>query len=500
MMLALILGLIVSIGQVIADFSEHQKQVDQKINNMLSLVASPADRAVYLLDQSATEQLVEGFKKFKFLHHVQILNDSKQVMSESLIPLKNSKTRFITDWISQSTKQFNLSLGHSFLTNKPTNPVGELKLTIDNDQLLKPFYGRAIYIFLSGFARNTLLAMALFSFFYIMLTAPFVELAKKFQHIDPAVGNSNLIEHNKKHTHDEFGYIVDSANELISQIMQLNAQLETKVKERTFELNKSNQHLSIALQELKQSQQQLVEKEKMASMGKLVAGVAHELNTPLGIGVTAASLLDKLIVELKKSYQQERLSSKELEDFLETASTSSELLTKNLHRSADLVSSFKKVSVNQTVEQALQIELDLYLHQIIASLSAQLNNKQHKIHIHSDNIKVRMNVDALNQILNNLVCNSLIHGFKNKPQGEITLSATQKNKQIEIVYQDNGCGMNELDLAMLFEPFFTTTRNKGGTGLGAHIVYNLVTQALNGKISAWSRLEQGLTIKITFPM
>lgn len=314
---------------------------------------------------------------------------------------------------------------------------------------------------------------------------------------------------------DEFALLSASFNQMLDEIeqhnqkqqaieeeiRQLNLNLENKVNQRTDELAGANKYLKNALNELEQSHNQLVEQEKMASLGGLVAGIAHEINTPVGIGVTAISHLSYMIKELRTKFADKIVTQNYMQAFLENSEKSAEISLYNLSRAADIISNFKLIAVDQSSDQMRTIDLNNYLHEVILSLHPKLKRLKHQIKIDCDDkLQVYCRAGALVQIITNLVMNSVIHGFENKEQGNITITCLSKENRVHIYYEDDGCGMSAETLAKLFEPFYTTKRGKGGSGLGAHLVYNLVTQALNGHISASSVLDQGLKYNIEFPI
>lgn len=253
---------------------------------------------------------------------------------------------------------------------------------------------------------------------------------------------------------------------------------------------------------LQQTQQQLVMQEKMASLGGLVAGVAHEVNTPLGICVTAASHLQLELAAITLAHQQRKLLVPEFERFLETANTAALMLTQNTERAAALINSFKQVAVDKSAISLREFDVAEYLKEVIRSLQPELNRRQCQLQLLSDpGITLYADAGSLAQLLTHLVMNSLQHGFsaemRQPPRIELKILKTSSHIQLE--YRDNGCGMSAETLKRLFDPFFTTKRSEGNSGLGAHIVYNLVTAQLNGSIYASSEPGQGLYYRILLP-
>ena len=277
--------------------------------------------------------------------------------------------------------------------------------------------------------------------------------------------------------------------------------LEDLVRERTAELETANQELKASMAHLKNTQEQLVQTEKMASLGGLVAGVAHEINTPIGVAVTAASFLEEKTNAAIKQLNAGNLSPESLEKFLNSAEEISVTILNNLKRAAELINGFKQVAVDQSAGSRRRFDIKAYIDEILLSLYPKFKRTTHTISVNcAEHIEIKSYPGAFSRIITNLVMNSLIHGFDNMEAGKIEINARQVNMRLYLEYSDNGAGMAPDILKQIFEPFFTTRRNRGGTGLGMHIVYNLVTQTLGGEISCQSQPGNGMYIKIIIPV
>lgn len=266
------------------------------------------------------------------------------------------------------------------------------------------------------------------------------------------------------------------------------------------DLENANKELNISLETLKQTRDQLVQSEKMAALGGLVAGVAHEINTPVGVGVTAASFLDVKTREFTSLYESGNLKRSELEEYLQVVKEVSNSILINMERAAELISGFKQVAVDQSSESKRRFNLSDYINETLLSLRPRYKKTGHTIHVDCDpDIELDSFPGAISQILNNLIMNSLIHGFKDMEKGNVDLEIFAKEGTITFIYRDNGCGMDKDQKEKAFDPFFTTMRGKGGTGLGMSIVFNLVTQTLQGSIVLDSRPGQGVCLTMKFP-
>jgi len=269
--------------------------------------------------------------------------------------------------------------------------------------------------------------------------------------------------------------------------------LEKRVKERTAELEDSFENLT-------NTQEQLIQTEKMASLGRLVAGVAHEINTPIGIAITASSYLEDTTQGFSKLYDNNTISKKSLVNHINTTIESTKLIRTNLNRAANLIQGFKEVAVDQSNDAIREFELKHYLNEILASLQPQIKRSQCQVKLNCpDEQLIRTSPGAIAQIITNLVMNAIIHAFEDVPHGLITIDIEQKDESINLLFTDSGCGISPENLSNIFEPFFTTKRGEGGSGLGMHIVYNLVNQSLQGSIKCTSTLNEGTRFYIRFP-
>lgn len=284
-------------------------------------------------------------------------------------------------------------------------------------------------------------------------------------------------------------------------LQRANEDLEDRVEQRTAELRSANDHLQNSLQQLSETQEQLVQSEKMASLGGLVAGVAHEINTPVGVGVTAISHLQMKVDEYGARYQSGQLTREDFEALLNAATESSKIIHHNLDRAADLIHSFKQVAVDQTSNELREFNLKEYLHEILQSLKPKLKKAAHQVIINCpDDIVMLSQAGALSQAITNLVMNSVIHGFENRQNGNITIDVKyQTDGTIRLDYRDDGKGISAENVKKIFEPFFTTRRGQGGSGLGMHIVFNLVTQNLGGSIECSSIEGEHTNFRIVMP-
>jgi len=286
-----------------------------------------------------------------------------------------------------------------------------------------------------------------------------------------------------------------------ARIRRQAAQLQLLVNKRTHELMHAKEGAEIALQHLQTAQRELVAREKMASLGQLVAGVAHEINTPVGVALTAASFLGERSEALKTQMDNGQLNRSELGLFLSQAVEASTMIGNNLARASDLVRSFKQVSVDRSSDDRRKFNLDESLRSVVNSL--QLTWKRRPIQLMVEcppDIELDSYPGALGQVITNLIQNALVHAFSEGRSGTMRITARRVESRVDIHFADDGGGISATDLARVFEPFYTTKRAQGGSGLGLHIVYNLVTVQLGGSVDAFGAPGAGMRFEISIPV
>lgn len=279
------------------------------------------------------------------------------------------------------------------------------------------------------------------------------------------------------------------------ELKKLNTQLEKRIADRT-------RNLEETISTLRETQKQLVESEKMASLGSLVAGVAHEVNTPLGVSLTSSSLLNEKLRDLNTLFTEQKLTQSALTNFMDESNLICNILENNLQKAANLIANFKQLAVDQSSDQIFEFNIKESLNSSLISLNHHLKKHDVQTRLKCDSaLKIHTHAGAFSQIITNLILNAAIHAFDEhtqQPRIEIQVQ-TLANDELKIHFSDNGKGMTEEIVEKAFEPFFTTKRGQGGSGLGLHLVYNLVTQKLKGNIEVNSHIGQGSDFIIQMP-
>jgi signal transduction histidine kinase len=306
--------------------------------------------------------------------------------------------------------------------------------------------------------------------------------------------NTIILPQNRK---DEFADVADAVQRITRRLCD---DLESR-KAAELAMRQARDLTETAFKQLNETKNNLVQAEKMASLGGLVAGVAHEVNTPVGVILTSASVLSEETILFKNSLDAGAIKKSEVMRYSEMAIESSRLILANAERAAQLIQSFKQVAVDQTSEARRSFELGEYMDEVIMSLKPTLKRTSVMIEV---SCPEKINLDgypgAISQVITNFLTNALAHAFAEGQIGLISLSATRSDDNVTLSFEDNGGGIPPEHLKKIFDPFFTTKRGSGGSGLGLNVVYNLVTQTLGGSLIVHSELGKGTSFIACFPL
>jgi two-component system NtrC family sensor kinase len=275
----------------------------------------------------------------------------------------------------------------------------------------------------------------------------------------------------------------------------------TNLAELQKQLDSRTEQLDNVLAELRATQAHLLETEKLVALGNLVAGVAHEVNTPIGVSITAVSHMSTTLQQFKNAYQEQRMKRKDLDSFLDTCHETMEILDNNLARAAEMVKNFKIVAVNQANDVLEDIMLKQLMESLIKSLKHETKKKKVNIELKGPaETSLKSYSGSLYQIFTNLILNSVFHGFDTMEAGKckIIIEFESNDQNIIINYSDNGVGLSEEARDHILEPFFTTKRKSGGSGLGMYIVNNLIVSKLHGQFSLVNSAK-GFACRFTLP-
>jgi len=394
------------------------------------------------------------------------------------------------------------------------NKIGTLQVSANYDDIYQGLLQKASFIITSEFIKIFIVAFCIIFIVHWLITRHIFHITDYSQQLSGSNLDIELKLINRSKNKDELDDLVDAINgmrlnlkndiikleDAENALISLNGDLEVKVFDRTSKLAITNEELQHSLDNLTLAKDQLVQSEKMASLGQLVAGVAHEVNTPLGICVTSITALKEKLDGLVKTIESEELTKSYLTKTLTLLIEYQQIIERSLNKSVDLIRGFKSVAVEQHTDPEININLAQHVNDIVNTVKTLFKRKKYHINLVIDpDFNLVTYPSAWNQILTNFLMNSHIHGFEDKLEGEISIEFSQSNGYLTLLYSDNGRGLSSEIKNKIFDPFVTTKRGQGGSGLGMNIVYNLVDAKLGGTIKV-VETQQGCCFKVKVPI
>lgn len=402
--------------------------------------------------------------------------------------------------------------------------VGELEVTLTLEPLYRRLWQNGLLILAVQVINTLVVSCFILLILYHQLIRHLHKITHFLQHLNVNATTQHpiILARQEPSAGDELGAIVTTINEMQRRHAsdwqaqqsfadnlqkehtinkELNEQLEQMVASRTQSLETSHHELQIAYDNLKNTQQALIESEKMASLGALVAGMANELNVPLGISVTANRFLSGHLTAFAASLPTEATSPNSWQAQVVALQESADLIQQQTRKAQDLLNNFQQIAITHSSQQTTTFNVVEVLHQIIISQGHRLNQQQCHIAIECDpTLEVHNYLSAFNRVCSHLIQNSLDHAFEycNRPR-KITIQVQHELDLIRLDYHDNGQGIDPELLPHIFEPFVTNRREQGFSGLGGYIIYNQVVQLLKGKIKCQSSAGNGVHFSIEMP-
>lgn len=352
-----------------------------------------------------------------------------------------------------------------------------------------PIYRRTIVVVLVAFALSALLALALGRYAAGRIARPLLRLTERSRQVADGVP-TNAWPHSGVDEVDTLSRNLERMSDALAQreaaLLQANETLETRVAQRTSDLSRSNAELSDAIATLTRTQRELVRAEKLAALGSMVAGIAHELNTPIGNALLSSSTVQQRVAGFAKQAQN-TLTRSQLQALLDDLDEAEAITQRNLQRAAELIQSFKQVAADRTSDRQRRFELAGLINETLVSLRPSFKLRPIEV-INAIVPPVEMDSipGAITQVVSNLVGNALMHAYGEGDAGRILIRAGVLDDKIQLSVEDDGRGMSNEILPRIFDPFFTTRMGTGGTGLGLSIVHGLVENVLDGTISVES--------------
>jgi len=381
--------------------------------------------------------------------------------------------------------------------NEKSKPMGKVYYVFSREKITARLNQMVTSKIIEVILLDLLLFMALSHSLLLVVIRPLDQLRESLIQASDTKDfdlNTIILPQNRK---DEFADVADAVQRITRRLCD---DLESR-KAAELAMRQARDLTETAFKQLNETKNNLVQAEKMASLGGLVAGVAHEVNTPVGVILTSASVLSEETILFKNSLDAGAIKKSEVMRYSEMAIESSRLILANAERAAQLIQSFKQVAVDQTSEARRSFELGEYMDEVIMSLKPTLKRTSVMIEV---SCPEKINLDgypgAISQVITNFLTNALAHAFAEGQIGLISLSATRSDDNVTLSFEDNGGGIPPEHLKKIFDPFFTTKRGSGGSGLGLNVVYNLVTQTLGGSLIVHSELGKGTSFIACFPL
>ena len=547
--------------QIIAEYFNTKSHINSELLTLQKTISGSLTRAVWELNTQQAVDISEGLIAIPMIQGITVTDEANNVITQ-LGEVLTLPAQASQDSYNEHQAISSLSdglFGHSFPLifefSGRTTTVGTVTLLSSNDVIFSRIEV-GIYFLIGNAIVKTAFLVFLFSLaFAKLLTDPLKDLTNQMKQLDLHDPEASKF-HSMNNERNELDVLEEAYNNLIDELIEFkdklalsqretnlandkldeqNLLLEQEVARKTSTLSRTllkmevqqkemlvqqhqlegennrrrktestlittNKELKSSIIELSKARDRLLEAEKMSSLGQLSAEVSHEINTPIGISITSISYLADITTKLQQDISAQKLSKRMIDSFIANAQQSIALLSNNLQRAAELITSFKQVAVDQTNDKVRLINIAKYIDEIIQSIHPKLKKTNHCIKINCDPyIEIYTHPGAIAQIIINLIINSIIHGFYNINRGVMSIDVSIDQQRLVILYKDNGVGVSKEELGKLFDPFYTTQIDKGGTGLGTHIIKNLVIDTLNGSIDAYSESGKGLSYRMTLP-
>ncbi len=498
------------------DMQEQQNMLKERVKTFAELTAFDAQTSVMFDDSNTEEDRLKAFGTEYSIKNVHVYKvEGSQVKFFASYNAENtppvSHERKVTQ-IDKYKEGVLTSDFYEYITDIPHEGkiIGYvyIRASLEN---INNYVQRKIIIDLVLSLAILILAYAIARLFHYHVGEPINKLSRLLQNV---AKNRNYKVQAPDSKITELNLLTTSINTMLHrtekhierhesdkhEIEALNHSLEEKVSQRTDALREANQELLSTLERMHQYQSQIVESEKMASLGQMVAGVAHEVNTPLGLGITASTLMRDRLMEIHSAFENKTLTSQQLGRFIIDGEENLSLIYRNLNRAAELVTSFKKLAVTQDNEHVTNIDMNSLIADVLTSMHTEMETVNPNVVVDCPkDLRISAKASPIQQILQQLISNAMTHAFTLQNPAQIEIKVTVSAKQMQIDFKDNGKGIAQTLQPRIFDPFVTTTRGSGGSGLGLHLVYNLATQALGGSVYLAHSDDNGSHFVLQFP-
>lgn len=504
-LVAICMGIIISAIQISIDYFETRELPDEDARTLIGLLRDPATRVAYNLDPTTAQELVNGALQHPAVIEAEILLPDGEVLAHTESPPKHGQGNLLLDLLFDDNKRYTWELTTELSIG--VESLGELDINLNTQQYGKTFLRRSITTAFSTLLYALVICLGLLGLVLAKVIHPLNGVINSILRFDVNSPEDVRVKDIPGHANDEIGLLVDVTNNHLNTIDKNIHQIrnaEAELKEYSENLEKivaeRTRDLTDSLERLKAAQNQLIESEKLAALGGLVAGVSHEVNTPLGIAVTTASLMTETLADLNTEFRHRTLTGERLEELLDTLDDGQALIVKNLDRAARLIKDFKRTAVDQVSEARDEFRVLEVMDSLMASLHPETSKQGVEPTIDCPaNLTMKSLPGVLTQVITNLTLNSLRHAFSGIDSPSIHIRVEEQDGTVMLHYRDNGNGIPTEHQSRIFEPFFTTKRGDGGSGLGLNIVYNLVTGKLLGTLEFHSEPGNGVDFILKLP-
>jgi signal transduction histidine kinase len=481
--------------QLYVNYNESIATLNQRFDNVETSYIQSISTSLWDFNEPLVQQQIKGIVKLPDISHVKIVTGFGKVYQYG-----------DEDKVADKVVEYPIFYGD--------NDIGVLVISATYDDIYQNLWQQAGIILTAEVIKIFIVAFFIIFIVHWFITRHIYHITKYSQQVSTENLDVPLVLTSRPKEKDELDVLADTINNMRTTLksdilklenaenalINLNGELEVKVYDRTSKLAASNNQLQQSLDDLTLAKDQLVQSEKMASLGQLVAGVAHEVNTPLGICVTSITALKEKVLELNKSVETDNLTKSHLTKTLNILIEYQDIIERSLNKAVELIRGFKSVAVEQHTDPELKINLAHHVNDVVNTVKTLFKRKNYTINLDVDeNINLVTYPSAWNQIITNFLTNSHIHGFEDQENGEIFIHFFELDGFLILNYSDNGKGLDSSVKNRIFDPFVTTKRGQGGSGLGMNIVYNLVDAKLGGTIKCLDT-EQGCSFEVRVPI
>ncbi len=503
--------------QINSDYHVGLTEIDRRFEQIVIIYGENLSRSIWELDTASIGAIIEGM--------LELPDVIKVVVTETLVEQESRKGLLLAQMGQlPETGYVQKSLPIILNNGGADVQVGTLQVSVSLENLYKDLYGTVIFILMFQLAKTFTMSAFILIIFHYLVTRHLIVMAEfcrrtSAENLDEilvldrkTLGESDeiaLMTEALNATKSNLKALLDTTKDSVQMKLEISKQEEKDQIQKTYrqeietknaKLAYSNSELEATIATLKSTRNQLISAEKMAALGGMVQGVAHELNTPIGLSITATSHIKDDAIRLCAKLADNSMKKSDLQEYLVNTENLSNSICVSLDKAANLIRSFKLVSVEQHDELKQQFNVHSNLADILYSINPTVKVKN--IMIINDipkEIDICSYPGVFYQIYTNLINNALLHAFEGLDGGEIRISASFKGGSLALLFKDNGLGMTEEVLNKVFDPFFTTKRARGGTGLGMNIIYNLVNDKLLGSIKVTSQQGEGTAFNLTIP-